>query len=448
MRALRIGLWALFSLFILLVCLVWKIDRAALKTSDVQQTTLQQLDSLDIKIHQGDSNLLIGWASVNITPDFPVNLVGYRPRGPHTGVHDSLYARILVIDNGQFEAAIITLDLLIFPPHLRQKLAKQLSEVNLTIEQTFLSASHTHTGFGGWDNSPVGGRIMGGYQPKVVELLCHKIIEGIKKARATKEPSLISFRKISTKSILENRLDNASATHDWIRLLEIERIHNSKKAFLLSFAGHSTNINAKQLLLSGDYPNNWIKQLEQQEEIDFALFCSGMVGSHRIKWNGFDDFERVNKIGEQLSQLTLTDSTYTVPMKNNRISLTHIPIALPESQLRIAAELKVRDWAFDEFMGELEAKISILQLGNIVLMGMPCDFSGEIFEDEELETVFQNNRHEVIITSFNGYYVGYITADEHYDNKSKEEVRAMSWLGPNMGNYFSTVIKKAAIKLK
>jgi hypothetical protein len=80
------------------------------------------------------------------------------------------------------------------------------------------------------------------------------------------------------------------------------------------------------------------------------------------------------------------------------------------------------------------------------MIGTPCDFSGEIFVRNNLgEFATKHNRH-LMITSFNGNYVGYITYDGHYDSIKNAETREMNWVGPYFGEYFSTMIKKVIEK--
>jgi hypothetical protein len=45
----------------------------------------------------------------------------------------------------------------------------------------------------------------------------------------------------------------------------------------------------------------------------------------------------------------------------------------------------------------------------------------------------------LIVTSFNGAYTGYVTSDVHFD-KNTYETTTMSWYGPYNGAYFSEVI--------
>ncbi len=106
----------------------------------------------------------------------------------------------------------------------------------------------------------------------------------------------------------------------------------------------------------------------------------------------------------------------------------------------------MRNWAFSWLLNPLQGELTFLQLGNLIFIGTPCDFSGEIYVNKKLNDLAMASEKKLIITSFNGNYAGYITEDEHYDKINKEEVMALNWVGPYYGNYFSemisTLIKK------
>ncbi|MGB0525788.1 MAG: neutral/alkaline non-lysosomal ceramidase N-terminal domain-containing protein [Flammeovirgaceae bacterium] len=444
MRFVRRTLRVVIVITIFLASVIGMIDRSSFSQTEDYQAMMSTLDHFDLNATQGDSILQAGWAKVNITPSFPVKLVGYQPRGPHTAVHDSLYARVMYLKQGQQQVAIISLDLLIFPPLLRKELAKRLPEINFSIEQTYLSASHTHTGFGGWDNSPLGGTLMGGYNQEIMEWLSERILQAITQAKKVSTIAELKYQKIPVEHFLENRLDKTHEVDHWIRLVQVTQVERGKSGVLLSFSAHATNINKNIHKLSGDYPNVWVNQLEKDERVDFGMYCAGMVGSHRVKWMPHRDFEKAKLVGDTLAALTRSALAHTQELVPTDVGLKHIPVKLPASQLRLTAGLKVRNWAFEALMGKLEAAVTVLKIGELVMIGMPCDFSGEIFVEQELDELFAKRNREVMITSFNGFYVGYITADEHYNTKAKEEVRVMNWVGPNMGAYFTEIIKKIA----
>ena len=85
-----------------------------------------------------------------------------------------------------------------------------------------------------------------------------------------------------------------------------------------------------------------------------------------------------------------------------------------------------------------------LRIGNNILIGTPCDYSGELMP--EVLQVAERRNLNLIITSFNGGYIGYITHDRHYD-LNLYETRIMNWYGPQNGVYFQDIIQKILKKI-
>jgi hypothetical protein len=83
--------------------------------------------------------------------------------------------------------------------------------------------------------------------------------------------------------------------------------------------------------------------------------------------------------------------------------------------------------------GEYPAEMKVFQLGNTIFVGTPCDYSGELMP-EVLKTAKAQHLN-LIVTSFDGSYVGYITEDNHYD-LNKYETRVMNWYDLRTGNIF------------
>src|SRR5579863_7159498 len=88
-------------------------------------------------------NLKVGVAKVDITPKDLTGLVGIVVK-PYGGVHDQLYARALVLDNGGTTAAIVALDLVEIGDTtvLRQRIEKELA---IPAGHIILNASHDHS---------------------------------------------------------------------------------------------------------------------------------------------------------------------------------------------------------------------------------------------------------------------------------------------------------------
>ena len=80
----------------------------------------------------------------------------------------------------------------------------------------------------------------------------------------------------------------------------------------------------------------------------------------------------------------------------------------------------------------------------MLMVGMPCDFSGELVA--ELDAYAKTKGLNLLVTSFNGCYIGYITHDKHYD-RDLYETKTMSWYGPYNGAYLQEVVKDIIDKL-
>jgi len=74
-----------------------------------------------------------------------------------------------------------------------------------------------------------------------------------------------------------------------------------------------------------------------------------------------------------------------------------------------------------------------------VLIGVPGDFSGELAAD--FENISRQKGVSLMITSFNGGYVGYITPDVYYSLPAYESLH-MNWYGPHNAAYFEEVMKE------
>ena len=105
--------------------------------------------------------------------------------------------------------------------------------------------------------------------------------------------------------------------------------------------------------------------------------------------------------------------------------------------MRITESLRLRPWVFNRLTEESKAHLSLLKIGDIILVGTPCDFSGELVSN--IESNAKQNNHNIMVTSFNGGYIGYITNDKWY-NLKKYETFTMNWFGPYNGSYFVYLI--------
>jgi neutral ceramidase len=431
-------------LFLIAFSLVGPIDRTPLQDRAEYQSMMRELDTLTLQHHKPKQSLKIGWSEANITPSYSMPMAGYKPRPKFETVHDSLFTKIIAVDNGSMTCYFLSADLLLFPPALRDRIEQKWKATREGNSFLYFSATHTHNGVGGWHESLLGKLALGKYHKDWVEESAQLIVMKMKEANETKLLSKISYFENDITDWMENRIAFDSGKVDGkLRGLAIHR-EDSSKAMVFTFGAHATTIRKESLEISGDYPAETIRQLKSKGW-NFGMFMAGMVGSHRFKWMPLNDHEAIVKETEILID-RIAAAKYERKVDSIEMKTKHVPIRFMPSQLRIDKNWKVRDWVFSAFVSPLKGEFTYVALGNFIFLGAPCDFSGEIFTEENFTKWETDAGKHLMITSFNGDYVGYITYDHHYETLTKDEVMTMNWVGPYYGKYFSTILYKLLAK--
>ncbi|MFN7260709.1 MAG: neutral/alkaline non-lysosomal ceramidase N-terminal domain-containing protein [Cyclobacteriaceae bacterium] len=430
--------YAVLGLFVLAMLLVGPIDKTPLKEQPFYQTMVSRLDTIHPNQSQKDK-VKVGWSKFNITPSYSMPMAGYTPKDKYESIHDSIYGGVITMINGNTVNVIVSLDLMLFPPSIKDKVNEALKRQGKDYF-VYYSATHTHSSLGGWDASLVGRLALGSYHAEWVDQTANDILDNIEQAKTSSLPSTIQYWENDATEFVENRLDAANGQVDGkLRGLKFIRT-DSSKAVIVTYSAHPTNVELLSRVVSGDYPSALTKQLEKRG-FDFGLFMAGMVGSHRLKGIEGPDFERIEKAGLELAEKVIAANALEL-IDSISISSAHIPIAFGPSQLRIAKDWRVRDWVFRLLLNPLHGEFTYLQVGHVVFIGTPADFSGEIFAQEKLEAIAAATGKKLIVTSFNGNYTGYITADRYYAKGNEEEVMALNWVGPYFGEYYVKMIRE------
>ncbi|MCF0038917.1 neutral/alkaline non-lysosomal ceramidase N-terminal domain-containing protein [Dyadobacter fanqingshengii] len=389
--------------------------------------------------------LQAGWAKVNITPASPTPTAGYgNRRGKlYTAVHDSVYVRAMVIDNGETQAAIIAADLLIVPPTVIKLLQSRLTEKEIPFDQVFFGATHSHNSVGGWGTGISSLFFSGKYDPATVERLADAIFQAIVLAKAKLEPVDLTYMEAIDTVDIRNRLVGGEGEIDPEIRSAAFVTKSGKKAILSSYAAHSTVLNSKNIVLSRDYPGMLVDSLEKGR-YDFAMYMAGAVGSMGPIEKGADDFDEVKNQAYGVQKALLSDSALKMKSKGATLQAITLPLPLRDPSPRLTMNINLRSWAFKKAFGEYPVFVKALRIGNILMVGMPCDFSGELVAG--LDAYAKTKGINLLVTSFNGGYIGYITHDKYFD-KDLYETKTMSWYGPYNGAYLQEVIKDIIDKL-
>ena len=427
---------------ILIIISVAPIDKTGAFLLPSYDTTMNRIETLDFDIAEPLAGFSIGFGKSNITPSQPIATAGYGNRmgKPYHLVHDSIYVRAMVITNGTAKVAIVSADLLIMPPTVTARLDEKLETIGFGLDNTYLGATHSHNSIGQWGEGAT--RIIyGHYDESVVDFIANGIASSIRKANENLMPATLKTGAIAVPHAVENRLIDGGPEDALLRIVEILRADGSKGA-MLSFPAHATCLSQGTLELSRDYPGVVVDELESRG-YDFAMFLAGAVGSHKRSAPA-NNWACMTWMADQLIDAFFSAHADLRPMGDSTLLMERVSLALSDPQVKIAEDWKVRAWLFRAAFGEYDAFLTVLRAGDLIMLGTPCDFSGEL--TAPLDSLAARLEKNVWVTSFNGGYIGYITPRKYYD-VDHYETRLMNWYAPGTGEYLVESLKKLTLEV-
>lgn len=437
-----------FLLLILIVFLAVSlapVDTTPYREMAYYRQTMQRLAALPAP-DPARVPLRAGWAKIHLTPAYTTPTGGYGVRrGAHwKTVHDSIFVRTLVLDNGTSRVAVVGLDMLITPPTVTEQLKKRLPEVGMRWENVYTGAIHTHNSLGGWAPGLVGELISGDFEERIVKHVTDRVLESIRLAQNQLAPVQIGYGQADAAEFLYNRLDETAPVDGPLRLLKLRK-SDGQTALLCTFAGHATIIDAKRgkTFLSRDYPGELVDRLESGTT-DFALFLAGAVGSMGPRLKETDDFKNTRSYADSLAGRIRRVWPTIAVRPDSALGLLTLPVSLREPHARILNNWRIRPWLFKAVYGDYPSEVKALRIGKTALVGAPADFSGELVP--ALDSTARRRGYNLMVTSFNGGYIGYVTPDEYY-SMNKYETRDMNWFGPYNGAYFTEIMEAVINKL-
>jgi neutral ceramidase len=436
MKILRNKFFLLTAIVILMCLSIAVLVLAPVDNSPYPQSTgLESVNRIDLTGPSDTGIIQAGWAKASLLPPFKTPLAGYGGRKGKLfrKVSQSIYTRAIVFSGGGKKIAVISMDLLLVPPSVFRLLKTRLPGTGWRIDQIYFAAAHTHSSLGGWGKG-IGEELFAGpYNPKVVELICNSVVQALTNAQSDLQPVTIGYGQYQAAGLITNRLRvSAGKTDPWFRVIELKN-NSGKKAVLCSFSAHATCLSAANMDVSGDYPGILTENLEKSGKYDFAVFMAGMTGSQ-------GPVKDMNLTGSSLSGIIISNQNKIAFHEITKLNLSVLPLKLREPQLRINDQIRIRPWLFHLLLGDYPADIRMLVLNDIVMFGVPCDFSGELMPE-----FGSADQDRFIITGFNGGYIGYVTPDPYFHFKTYETM-LMNWYGPGSASYLVRVMKQMAFE--
>lgn len=219
--------------------------------------------------------LKAGFGVVDITPKIevgkPIWLAGKELNRAATGIHDPLYARAVVLDDGQRKLALVSVDSIGLPRPSIVRAREGLKDFH----HVLVASTHSHESpdvIGIWGPSEG----VSGVVPEYVQMLEAKIVEAVRKAEAAAVPAKAEYATAEDETLLGDfRLPEV---YDGVvRLLRFRRADDSQPlGLVVQWNSHGVEPD-KNSLVSRDYMGATVEALEKRHRCP-VIFFQGAIG--------------------------------------------------------------------------------------------------------------------------------------------------------------------------
>jgi len=398
-----------------------------------------------------------GCAKVNITPPLGIPLIGSYGK-PSDDILDELYAKALVLNDGNTTIAIVSADLLYTPLEEITNPVREIikEKTGIPEKNVLICATHTHSGPEVFARSklPSNGRMRACeidqfYLKTLIRkiagsvLIAYKNMQEVKIGaakgdipeivfnRRTKAPdgsALMTWgvspevavsKKIQTgaegSTIVSFTLDTEEPNLTFgpvdpeVCVLRVEDTNDNIVGSIVNFACHPVCVYPSlSTTISADFPGDATEVVEEIEG-GVCLFTLGTAGDIVPYQRGVKPHQQVGKAlgAEALRRLQFIITTGDVALKAIKRE-----IRFPSKKPASPEETKDREDPIEY----ISTEIQVLRLGDIYILGLP----GEILVEVGLEIKKRAGLENLFIVTLSNDTIGYVCHSQAYDEGGYE----------------------------
>lgn len=405
----------------------------------------------------------VGFGEVEITPDVngkrPVWVAGYGMGRRAKGVHDPLFARAVVLRDGDTKFALVAVDVV----GLQYPTVLQMREKLPEFKYVMVSSTHNHEGpdtVGIWGATP----ISSGVDPKWMEALVEKVAKLVKDTEAAAVPCEAAYGTAEDEALLRDSRE-PYVFDPILRVIKFTRTDNGKpQGVLVQWNCHPESMGSENQQLTADFPWATIKRMKEKLDCPIAYF-SGAVGGLMAPPRGKipnakgefppeGDFEFCELYGNAVGDLALKalEKTETVQLTPLQVSAKPIAIPLENKLYQVARQLGIMKRNGIVFTGDVEdvsqelkpgdktstpgamTEVAVIRLGDIHVACIPGELYPELiygkfqdpvdpaadFPDVPLEKTIVDtfpNPEKFLLIGLANDEIGYIVPKRQWDVK-------------------------------
>ena len=233
------------------------------------------------------ANLLAGAAELIINPPVGAPTLGTIQRS--TGVHDDLYGRALVLNDGRQKVAILSLDLIGMDFALADQIRSAIT-ARTGIVIALVHCTHNHSAPFTIPWSVLGPRWLSGPGKTWRDGLTPKLVDLVAAAETKSEPVILragrspvhigTNRRLPSDQGVVMKPNSDGPVVPWVDVLRVDRLDGSPVAILFSHAAHPVIIHGSSRLISAEFPGFAARKLKQRFGRDtIAMFGQAFAGN-------------------------------------------------------------------------------------------------------------------------------------------------------------------------
>jgi hypothetical protein len=376
------------------------------------------------------AELLAAAGKVEITPSRPVYIAGYGANRRSEGVHDPLWARCIVLRNGDQTVALVSCDLLGLTRYHTQKMRARVKSV--PPERLLIGCTHTHSGpdtYGQWGPNPR----TSGVDKEWIEELYGKIATLVDETAKNLRPARVRFGRTAE---VQNCSYNARVPQildTELCVMQVVGKEGSCIATLVNYACHPEVLNNRQI--TSDFPH-WLRLRLEEKLGGVAIYMNGAQGGmvtaviqNESAYPPGEAWPEAERIGITLAEKALEALADAEFIENAPITfrqkLFRVPMENEGFKALIAAGILPGDTLMD---GDVLAEVSRFTLGPAEFLTLP----GEVLPNIGLFLKRKMSGQPKFLLGLTGDALGYILTPEDYGLKLYAYESSVS-IGSEMG---------------
>jgi hypothetical protein len=410
------------------------------------------------------STLRAGAARVKLTPalEMKAALGGYGARmsKPAIGEHDAIWAKALVLAQDERKFALVTADVLAFPPGFKAAVIERLVTNGWSANQILFLASHSHTSIDMMAIHPgneFGIPQVGIFQKELFEHTADRLAKVIRNADQELTPILAASATISVPERNRNRR-HGGAIHDTdLTVTRIDTTEGRPLAVLVNWTAHPTFMDAQDMMFSGDWPGHLQRTIEALIGRGVTvMFYNGAEGDQSpVPPDSTSNWERAERYGREMGIIAWRSWEKIRPQEVRVFDYRTDTITLPQRQPHPdfmktgGKEYGLNEPMMKDFLQRLvptQTHSTCLRMGDLVILGVPGEMAADLGLAAKSKVAQITGVSCVTIGGLADEWVSYILPAEEYRKGGYEA--SMSFYGETLGNTLVEGIIRCAQGLK